>query len=165
MFRRLAVCVPCIFVQRSPMIHGQRMFIRKVAPHGDLYFPHIENLDLVAIRDVLGQNEICDETSSCSNRDEQENQQHVRDGAIASSVVLGALMTEPEGVTAEQRKAAADVMDAAGKLIKTLDKGIYDEDWREFILLFVDRARTVAVDSGDKQLDAAVQRLELSLPY
>ena len=55
------------------------------------------------------------------------------------------------------------MMNAAGKLIKTLDKGIYDEDWREFILLFViglGQLQTVG-----KQLDAAVQRLELSLPY
>ena len=64
------------------LIHGQNVY-SKVAPHGDLYFPHIENLDLVAIRDVLGQNEICDETSSCSNRDEQEN--HNMCDAIASA--------------------------------------------------------------------------------
>lgn len=167
MFRRFALVAPSLAAIPviMPSVTGKRFFVRRVVPHGDLYFPHIENLDLIAIRDVLGQSEVCDENSSCTTRGEADALRHVRDGAIASSVVLGVLMTEPEGTTAEQRKAAADVLDAAGKVVKTLDKESYDGDWREFLLLFLDRARTVAQASNDKQLDMVVQRVEMALPY
>lgn len=115
-----------------------RCFVGKVVSSQDKYFPLIEKLDFVAIAELMVRGSPPEGTSQ---------DEHFRDGLIASSAVLGVLIDDgpldsAAIEAAEQVKASAE---GAMRVIGSRPNGqeLLMEDWNDHYALFIERYRSI----------------------